>query len=1375
MGFDWVPISRPFTGADDDHDIVVVGSGYGGGVAASRLARAGGRDAPRVTVLERGREIAPGYYPDNPVDAAKDTQVTLSSDGTTTGNAQGLYDMRMGTDVNVLLGCGLGGTSLINANVALEPDPRVYDTWPAVFREDRKLLGPYFDRARAMLGSKPYPEGKTPPKLAALEKVAEGTGMHFGRPDINVSFEDDFNAAGVWQAACTDCGDCVSGCNYGAKNTVLMNYLPDAAKSGAAIYTGAEVVSLSRLHDRLNTRDGRWRLTVRDISPRKDGAPAEPPTREITADIVILAAGTLGSTEILLRSETLQGRLSKKLGAHFSGNGDVWSFGYNANIPSEAEGAERAPVYGVGAGTHEVSHGPTAPEDAPYKPGPCITGMVTLTDPLDVTKSVLVEEGVMPGALAPIYAAAFPAMDALMGDPFRFGDTKLRLEDARKLGDEIAENPLALAETAYKGPVSRTLPFLVMSHDASDGRLVLESGRVAVDWPQAGGDPALLNDEAVIRRACDAIQAEYLPNPLWQDALGRRIVTVHPLGGCAMADSPEEGVVNDRCEVFDTQGGVHPGLYVCDGAVLPRAVGVNPHLTITAVAERAVELLAEKYGWPIDWSPAPKTDRLPPLEDVLPNVVDALKQAIAALEQIEAAINGNAWELARMLLKGAWRTFREAVPNIVRWKIPATEAFIDAFREPKDLQEIIAPIVGQFLDVLRALEAELAKGDARAAWKVAEEKLGDFSPPVSFQETMVGRISTIGLDDTSEPFDPYQAAGAGPADCTFSADIHADALRAAITPPDGTGTISNGILTSESFGTFRMEAGTFRFLMPDPDRIECWEMIYEGMLEEEEGGQGRVLRFEGRKRLQFREGSHWWIDLTELRVDLTNPLGGAPVARGLLRVSLQETVRQAKGLEIEYTDLFHAAEAAYDHVADAWSDGKKTLPKAFEDRGFRANAVKTALLAADFKKYEASETIALAYKATVFARMGGLVLRAYGGLFSYMTNFPGETADSPPPPDPRLPKPEVFFPEVEPGVYLKLTRYRDGENCTKGPVVVAGGFGTRASSFALSTADSLAFALVDEGYDVWLFDYRGSGEIEASLSPFTLDDVARKDWPAAIDLILRCTGATSVQALVHCIGSMTLFMAILAGETRVRSVVASQLAAHPITNWFNFAKSDARTAGYLAYGVPEPLWGVLAALNLPPEAVRLAKEGLPFVDPRSPSGAAMRDEDGAVDLDAAIDAMLWKVPSFAPVPCLSPTCHRINFVFGPSYRHDMLNEGTHDAIRHFFGPVSTTPFIHIAKIFGEGRLVSADGQFDYMENVANLAIPVHFIAGGRNQEMLPEASLRTLDWLVDAHGGLGDTYTRTVFPEYGHMDCFIGQAAHKDIFPDLLEALKRHG
>jgi len=1384
MARDWVPISQPFSKAEDSYDVVVVGSGYGGGVAASRLAHVRGPDAPKLAVLERGREIPPGEYPDNPLDASREMQVTLADDGRTIGNAQGLYDLRVGPNVNVLLGCGLGGTSLINANVALEPDPRIYDHWPEPYRKNRDLLLPYFDRARAMLGSKPYPSGKTPPKLAALKKVAEGTGMDFARPDINVSFEDGFNAAGIWQNACTDCGDCVSGCNYGAKNTVLMNYLPDAAAKGAQIFTGAEVIMLAREGEESG---GKWVLAVRDLSARD--APGDAPQyRLVTADIVVLAAGTLGSTEILLRSDgrfdrldpsfkrrdSLRARLSGELGKRFSGNGDVWSFGYNAHIPAGPGGRDRAPVYGVGAGTHEVSHGPTPPGGEAHKPGPCITGMATFTDPVDVTKSVLVEEGVMPGALAPVYAAAFPALAAMHGDPFRFGDVKLRLDDIRKLGETFEKDPLAFAETVYDGPVSRTMPFLVMSHDDADGELRLEADRVTVHWPQVGADPALIADEEVIKRACDAIEAEYLPNPLWQDAFGRRVVTVHPLGGCAMADRIDDGVVDHRCAVFDTGGGVHEGLFVCDGAVMPRAVGVNPHLAIAAVAERAVEILAREKRWEIDFAPTPPPDEMP-VEDILSVAQEALREAIAGLEQLDAAISARAWELATLLLKGLWRTLTDDLPKDERMPVPDADAVAAALGKEEGLTKLVAPVVDQVLTVLKPIETALTEGRALDAWQEAERALGDFSPPVSFAESMLGHITTVGTSDPKSPFDRYTAAGTGPEDCRFKAEIGAPAVRAAITPPMGKGTISNATLVSEGFGSFEMKRGTFRFLMPDPERIECWEMIYEGALEEV-GGEGRSLWFEGRKRLQYRESSHWWTDLTELAVDIRAAEGSDEVvARGRLRVTLQEVLRQAEGLAIDYAkgDLQCATAAAYFHLANAWNKGMTETVRAFRDKGFRANAVKAALLGADPDGLSAAKAVALGYKAKVFARMGGLVLRAYGGVFSYLKNFPGDTARKPPPFDRALPKPEIYRPEVAPDTYLKLTRFPARGN--KGPVMLAGGFGTRASSLALSTAPSIAAALWEDGYDVWLFDYRGSGEIEASLSPFSLDDVARHDWPTAIDLVLDRTGATSVRAVVHCIGSMSLFMAILRGENRVKSMVASQLGVHAITNWFNFAKGDARTADYVAHGVPKAYWGALDALGLPPEAIRVAKSGLGFVDPRSPSGAALADEPGAKDLDGMIDAMLWKVPSFAPVPCLSPTCHRINFIFGPSYRHEQLNAETHDAIQHMFGPVSTTPFIHIARIFGAGHVQSADGRFDYMAHVDRLRLPIHFIAGGRNQEMLPEASLRTLDWLRDAHGDIGNSYTRSVFPEFGHMDCFIGAHAHKDIFPDIIHALHRHG
>ena len=177
------PISKPFQDAGERYGIIVVGSGYGGGVAASRLARAG----QQVCVLERGREILPGKYPRNPKELLAETQV--SSDTGRIGEATALLDLRVGSDMAVLVGCGLGGTSLINANVALEADPRILqdDGWPAALREGPHALEQrHYDLARAMLGSRPYPDDFPKlRKLAALEASAKASASRsFGRPSM---------------------------------------------------------------------------------------------------------------------------------------------------------------------------------------------------------------------------------------------------------------------------------------------------------------------------------------------------------------------------------------------------------------------------------------------------------------------------------------------------------------------------------------------------------------------------------------------------------------------------------------------------------------------------------------------------------------------------------------------------------------------------------------------------------------------------------------------------------------------------------------------------------------------------------------------------------------------------------------------------------------------------------------------------------------------------------------------------------------------------------------------------------------------------------------------------------------------------------------
>ncbi len=135
--------------------------------------------------------------------------------------------------MNVFSGCGLGGTSLVNANVSLRPDPRVFqdEWWPQALRADGEGLGAGFARAEAMLSPTTYPTSFPP--LAKMEALRRRRRRRPWYPTpINVTFRAGPNAAGVHQEACTGCGDCVTGCNVGAKNTLLMNYLPDAVATG---------------------------------------------------------------------------------------------------------------------------------------------------------------------------------------------------------------------------------------------------------------------------------------------------------------------------------------------------------------------------------------------------------------------------------------------------------------------------------------------------------------------------------------------------------------------------------------------------------------------------------------------------------------------------------------------------------------------------------------------------------------------------------------------------------------------------------------------------------------------------------------------------------------------------------------------------------------------------------------------------------------------------------------------------------------------------------------------------------------------------------------------------------------------------------------
>ncbi|QQR45900.1 GMC family oxidoreductase [Myxococcus xanthus] len=567
-------LSSPWSELASHYAVVVVGSGYGGAITASRLARAG----QQVCVLERGRELLPGDYPRTDAEFMSEFQVHFDPEAAAdVGSPTALFELHRGGDVSVVTGCGLGGTSLINANVAMRPDPRVFldGRWPDAFRADVDgLLEDGFAWAEHMLRPLPYPESAPPlATLSALAKSAEKLGGTFRRPPLAVTFEEGVNAAGVRQGACTLCGDCMTGCNFGAKNSVLMNYLPDAHRHGAKLFTEVGVRYLAR--------DGaRWRVYYRPMNAGRERFDA--PDLWLTADRVILAAGTMGTAELLLRSKALGLSLSGRLGQRFSNNGDVMAFGYNTDVP----------VHGVGLGE--------APSAGREPVGPTITGIIDDRATLRQEDGMIIENGAIPAALARPVTALLAAASAIAGQDTDRGVID-RVGELARIADSAVRGP-------YHGAMRNTQTFLVMSHDDGAGELRLSGDRVRVHWPGAGRQAVFTRVDERLRRATEALGGTFVRNPLWNKLTGHELLCTHPLGGCAMGERAEEGVVDHEGRVFAGPEGteVHEGLYVSDGSVIPRPLGINPLLTISAVAERTVALMARRHGWSVDYSPVPE-------------------------------------------------------------------------------------------------------------------------------------------------------------------------------------------------------------------------------------------------------------------------------------------------------------------------------------------------------------------------------------------------------------------------------------------------------------------------------------------------------------------------------------------------------------------------------------------------------------------------------------------------------------------------------------------------------------------------------------------------------------------------------------------------
>ncbi|MBI1423886.1 MAG: hypothetical protein GC149_10510 [Gammaproteobacteria bacterium] len=1373
-------ISRDFAelSADDEFDVVVVGSGYGGSIAASRMARLG----KTVCLLERGREILPGQYPDTLTGIQDELQIrTDTRADTTLGHSNAMFDFRLNEEVSVLVGCGLGGTSLINANVALEARPQIFadpsQPWPEPFRNDPQLLAPYYARARAWLGSRPYPNPgrgdgyRYPPlnKLQALTKSAKAINAPIIVPAINVNFEDlADNGHGVPQPRCNNCGDCCSGCNHGAKNTTLMNYLPDAYKHGARIYCNSSVDYIEK------QKDG-WRVHVFSTRQGQDRI-------TLHAKNVILAAGTLGSTEIMLRSKSRGLPCSDRLGQRFSGNGDVLAFGYNSywqdnDADTDAllrdDATPRYPgVYAIGRGENRL--------DESQLPGPCITGCIDLREPhRPLSEHCVVEEGVTPGGLSSILPTAFMLAAAQHAQFLKYGaeQAQSRLQDIQELAAAAQDAGTNMSELCYRGALSRTQTYLCMSMDAAAGELTLADGeRVVVKWPDAGASPAIARVNNIIAQVSDGVQGQYLANPLWDKAFGNKLITVHPLGGCCMADTAELGVVNHACQVFADNSGtqLHAGLYICDGSVIPGALAVNPLLTISAITERACDLIAGK----------PIVDEVPATIPMSERDVEAA--AIAREAIVEPALTDEQWQTSL----GSWRDLWEFLRYLERefgelWQ--KLEAILkELMRELKLLRkeqikrETLSVLAVGALGLLaqeatnqrRAKNREVPSTREFTLWQLLDDtsrgllqSFGkDFSQTLQFSETMAGYVAAnpATTSDASPLLDPYSIAYA---EGKAAGDDHAMTMTLSIGVDDIHRYLKDTQRNIEHVWTIRpqesrihcpvlfdehttIESGSFSLLIADAQSVESWLMEYRLHLQARGKASGFLY---GRKTLHCKPGSHWWTDLSELSVGYYSSEqamlnGEVPHTIGKVTLKLQDFLHQVHSIKaktinpylrllIEFLDVF---------IANENRNIQTLITRYF---GFQLAGV-----------------------------FGMTVFRAYGDLLSDLTNFPAQDRASKYAPVPRplnapLPEHHPYF-QGNASPELRMYKFRLTRYPGKGiPVILAPGMGVNASSFATPSVDvNLVEFLTQHAQpgqaapnrDVWLFDYRASDDSGYSTQPFTLDEIAQEDWPQAIDYILGVTGASQVQIVAHCLSSMALLMGLLSGKVakeKIRSIVSSQLTLHPVTNWLNNAKAEGDLVSWL-------------------EQQTLIQQRHGTVSMNS----------GDTPFDHALDLAMYQSPVPDGEACHNPCCRRVFGIYGPSYLHGQLNHATHSAMADWFKAIHISPFKQWIRIIRLGYVVDAEGRNTYLTDdkvnvndpnnpgcrVPSLDLPIFFLVGGLNLMFLPETSQRTYDWLCAHNEARQTQYRRRIFEGYGHMDCFIGKRAYLDIFPAILQDLDQH-
>lgn len=542
----------------DIYDVVVIGSGFGGAINACRLAQAG----RSVCILERGKRWGKKDFPRTTGQVARSFWNYKDL---------GLLDYRAFENIDVIQASGVGGGSLVYFNVHIRTPKEIFEDrrWPTGVKRD--VLNEFYDRARDMLEARPLTppaDFSMPARTEAFLAAAQSTGRKPELMEICVyTGPERRNRHGIIQDGCVYCGNCMLGCHVHAKNTLDLNYIPLAEQNGAEVYPLHQVEKIEPLEpvelDGYRVHFRQFDLPVAAAQgPTVNGdrfnrhASPDPTSRpgSVIGRKVIISAGSLGSTEILLRCRDLHRslpKLSPALGTKFSGNGDFL-------------------LAGTLESNRQVDPGA----------GPSITAAVDVST---ANNRIMIQDLGFPDPFLWYLESALPVPRRLKNLGLFF-----RKYFMRALGLDHGSAFTDGADKLFKGGVTpKFLPYLGMGTDAADGRMEIADGNLQIHWNNRRSRAMFGEMEAALKELSKAIGGDYMTSVLWGWPW-RRLLTAHPLGGCVMSDNPNDGVVNEFGEVWN-----YPNLYVSDGSIIPTALSVNPSATISALSERIADHLVK--------------------------------------------------------------------------------------------------------------------------------------------------------------------------------------------------------------------------------------------------------------------------------------------------------------------------------------------------------------------------------------------------------------------------------------------------------------------------------------------------------------------------------------------------------------------------------------------------------------------------------------------------------------------------------------------------------------------------------------------------------------------------------------------------------------